>query len=302
MSAEGFGAMAAFTGNLLGSMAARDAVRETNQTNKGLAMWDAMFQRQMIKEQNEYNSPVNQMARYKEAGLNPNLMFGSIGPGQQSEIPKYQMPQIHTPDMSGIAPIGEAIQLFLQEKKTGAEIDAIQAQTARYREETKSLMLKNSWESFLSGVPTDNSFAGSRRLQEWDLGFRSQQTVNNLNYAKQQFQHLKSEEQRYYNKFLLPLALKTKQLEYENLDYRTAKERIDSELWRDLRNSEIMSNPLRAASHLGVLFGRTDVGKAWKDTLQEVADFNLHDWSYKQGQKVRGRVKTLWQKYAKRKK
>ena len=78
MAAEGFGAMAAFTGNLLGSMAARDAVRETNQTNKGLAMWDAMFQRQMIKEQNEYNSPAAQMARYKEAGLNPNLILGDL--------------------------------------------------------------------------------------------------------------------------------------------------------------------------------------------------------------------------------
>lgn len=302
MGAEALGAIAGMAGNALGAMAGVEATRLTNATNIALAKYSYAQQRQMIREQNEYNSPVNEMARYKEAGLNPNLMFGNIGPGQQSEIAKFTPPQIQTPDYSNVAPISEAIQLFLQEKKTGAEIDAIQAQTARYREETRSLMLKNSWESFISGVPTDNTFEGSRRLAQWDLNYRSQETVNNLNYAKQLFQDLKSDEQRYYNKFLLPLALKTKQLEYENLDYRTAKERIDSELWRDLRNSEIMSNPLRAASHLGVLFGRTNVGKAWKDSLKDAADFNLHDWSYKQGQKARDKVKTIWQKYAKKRK
>lgn len=30
-----------------------------------------------MKYQNEYNTPVNQMARLKEAGLNPNLVYGS---------------------------------------------------------------------------------------------------------------------------------------------------------------------------------------------------------------------------------
>ena len=228
MSAEGFGAMAAFTGNLLSSMAARDAVMETNQTNKGLAMWDAMFQRQMIKEQNEYNSPAAQMARYKEAGLNPNLMFGNIGSGQQSEIPKYQMPQIHTPDMSGIAPIGEAIQFFLNEKKTGAEIEAIQAQTQRYQEETRSLMLRNSWESFLSGVPTDNTFAGSRRLKDFDLKLQSQDIMNRHEQARVKFQQLSNTEKAFFNKNILPLKLKEEQLKIQGMGYENAFSVLES--------------------------------------------------------------------------
>ena len=45
---------------------------------------------------NEYNLPVNQMARLKQAGLNPNLVYGS-GAGQvqavnspQMDAPKFQ--------------------------------------------------------------------------------------------------------------------------------------------------------------------------------------------------------------------
>lgn len=44
------------------------------------------MQRQLINEQNLYNSPYNQMLRYSEAGLNPNLVYGQINSGNQSNI------------------------------------------------------------------------------------------------------------------------------------------------------------------------------------------------------------------------
>lgn len=49
--------------------------------NKNLEMW---------KLQNEYNSPKNQMSRLKEAGLNPNLMYGKGTPGNAQTSPQYQ--------------------------------------------------------------------------------------------------------------------------------------------------------------------------------------------------------------------
>ena len=36
-----------------------------------------MWQEEMWHKQNEYDSPVNQRARLEEAGINPNLAFGS---------------------------------------------------------------------------------------------------------------------------------------------------------------------------------------------------------------------------------
>ena len=40
---------------------------------------------QMWNMNNEYNSPVNQMKRLQEAGLNPNLMYGQISAGNASQ-------------------------------------------------------------------------------------------------------------------------------------------------------------------------------------------------------------------------
>ena len=49
--------------------------------NKNLEMWNL---------QNEYNTPTMQMQRFKEAGLNPHLIYGQGTPGNAQTMPKYQ--------------------------------------------------------------------------------------------------------------------------------------------------------------------------------------------------------------------
>lgn len=51
-----------------------------NKANKKAATVAFNRQRQLINEANIYNSPLNQMSRLREAGLNPNLIYGQ-GPG-----------------------------------------------------------------------------------------------------------------------------------------------------------------------------------------------------------------------------
>jgi hypothetical protein len=53
---------------------------ERRQWNRNVSMW---------KMQNEYNSPINQMKRLKEAGLNPNLMYGKGTVGNSQTLPQY---------------------------------------------------------------------------------------------------------------------------------------------------------------------------------------------------------------------
>lgn len=43
---------------------------------------------QMWEMQNQYNSPSAQMQRYKDAGLNPNLIYGSVSNGNASSAPE----------------------------------------------------------------------------------------------------------------------------------------------------------------------------------------------------------------------
>lgn len=51
-----------------------------NKANKKAATVAFNRQRQLINEANIYNAPINQMSRLREAGLNPNLIYGQ-GPG-----------------------------------------------------------------------------------------------------------------------------------------------------------------------------------------------------------------------------
>lgn len=50
--------------------------------------------RQAIDEQNEYNSPSSQMARYRDAGLNPNLIYSQGNPGNQSSPVSLGVPEL----------------------------------------------------------------------------------------------------------------------------------------------------------------------------------------------------------------
>lgn len=56
-----------------------NSVDDTNEAN--LRLW---------RMQAEYNKPINQMARYKEAGLNPNLIYSQGNPGNMTSSPTMQ--------------------------------------------------------------------------------------------------------------------------------------------------------------------------------------------------------------------
>lgn len=66
---------------------------------KKLAAQQNEYNLNMWNLQNEYNSPINQMRRYEEAGLNPALMYGQVSPGNASTVPQMHVP--NAPDISG---------------------------------------------------------------------------------------------------------------------------------------------------------------------------------------------------------
>lgn len=88
------------------------------QNRKSRAFSREMYQRQfddnlrLWEMQNLYNSPVQQVARLKAAGLNKALMYGSGGsPGVASSLsaPSAIKPEFNVPDLSGISNAGNAI-------------------------------------------------------------------------------------------------------------------------------------------------------------------------------------------------
>ena len=69
--------------------------------NKRAFKRSAEFTREMFDATNAYNHPVQQMARLKEAGLNPALMYGkSGGTGQATNPPGQTMQPATVPDLN----------------------------------------------------------------------------------------------------------------------------------------------------------------------------------------------------------
>lgn len=85
-------------------------------------------QRQLIDEANEYNKPINQMARLEEAGLNPNLVYENGAQTLSANIGAPPQAKTFGPEavkFDILQDIATLKNLDRQAEKTQAEIDAI---------------------------------------------------------------------------------------------------------------------------------------------------------------------------------
>jgi len=85
------------------------AAADTNQMNRDNAIWAIEENKKIQNEQRVYDSPEAQMARYKAAGLNPHLIYGS-GSSSGSAFPistqgiapsRIDAPSASYPDVAG---------------------------------------------------------------------------------------------------------------------------------------------------------------------------------------------------------
>lgn len=74
-----------------------------------------------MREQNEYNTPSNQMQRFKDAGLNPHLIYGQGTNGNQSS--PTALPDQKLPDFSGI---GDAAQNYTASRLQQTQINQME--------------------------------------------------------------------------------------------------------------------------------------------------------------------------------
>lgn len=83
---------------------------------------------------NEYNSPLAQMQRLREAGLNPNLVYGNGATATGGDVRKTDTPSWNpqTPDVQGA--VGNALQAFYDVQTKEAQLGIMNAQQADIRE------------------------------------------------------------------------------------------------------------------------------------------------------------------------
>lgn len=145
----------------LGSSAMNNkAVQDTNKANMEIAKYQAQWQQQendkayqrslnMWNLQNEYNSPTQQMARIRAAGLNPNLVYGNGVTGNSSgSTPQYEPAKFNAPTMQAYRGwnlgISDAISQFLAYRTAKAQVDNMEAQNSLIRQQTATEATKQA--------------------------------------------------------------------------------------------------------------------------------------------------------------
>lgn len=93
--------------------------------NRNVAQW---------MRENDYNSPSAQMQRFKEAGLNPNLIYGQGSNGNASGSPQFETPYYSPPEYPTLKPfdvgIDGAIQSAMSIAQAKLQMDNLKAQNA----------------------------------------------------------------------------------------------------------------------------------------------------------------------------
>lgn len=129
-TAAGQGINAGVTGKMNKKSMAFSRQMYDQQTKDNLAQWERV---------NEYNSPAAMMQRYKDAGLNPAMMYGNGGGGgtaQSIPTPDVQTPQYRTPEWgNAISAAGTSFQAYYDMTIKQAQLDNLEAQNAVIREE-----------------------------------------------------------------------------------------------------------------------------------------------------------------------
>lgn len=101
--------------------------RRQNKKNMELAKFQNEANQSSIDRQNEYNAPAAQMARYSDAGLNPNLVYSQGNPGNQSGIASY--PDIGRTDYQSAA--ANLVPSFNQSALMQSQVAANNAKTTQ---------------------------------------------------------------------------------------------------------------------------------------------------------------------------
>jgi len=111
----------------IGVAASASSANKQAQANKDLAAFQADANQKYLNQQNEYNSPKNQMARFQSAGLNPNLIYGQGSPGNQTSPLSY--PDIKPANFQARKDPSEVLAAVNQQRITDAQVNATNATT-----------------------------------------------------------------------------------------------------------------------------------------------------------------------------
>lgn len=215
------------------------------------------YEQEMIRQQNEYNSPLSVLGRYKQAGLNPNLIYGDSGnAGMQTSHAQYKAPEYNLPDQGAM--LGNVVNLAMQFALNKKELALKEQELQNKREEQFNMRslrhgvdLDNAEKSVLlnynPGIVLDvadkENILSSKALRNYDVGIQGKEIENAYARARTQLAQVNASERQKIIDTILPLQEK---LMIAQLEGRNIENEIQG-IERDLQK------------HLSELGGRTGV-------------------------------------------
>ena len=127
--------------SLWNGLTGQTAVEQQNKANLELAKYQAQLNEDFY---NKYSSPEAMMRQYKEAGLNPNLVYGSLGSGQ-GNVPSFSAPNVER-SLSGSDKINKALSSF--SNALGLVQGVYQAAASREAAEQSAIKTLNDWTDY----------------------------------------------------------------------------------------------------------------------------------------------------------
>ena len=141
-------------GSIVGSAIGAGAQRRANIQNMQLAKYQNNWQTaendkayarsvEMWNMQNQYNSPTAQMSRLRQAGLNPNLVYGSGVTGNNAgSAPQYQPAKIQRATMEPYRGwnlgLSDAASMYMAMRQNKAQVENMEAQNKLIKEQART--------------------------------------------------------------------------------------------------------------------------------------------------------------------
>lgn len=136
--------------------------------------------------QNTYNSPAAQMQRYREAGLNPNLIYGQsneAAPVRSSETPSWNP---RAPEFNLDA--GPAISAYFQTKMQDAQLRNME--TVNTVQQQEAILKGAQTQATLAGIPGTQANTAKTL---WDTQFGQQNAPYLLEMSRKNIEKLSAE-------------------------------------------------------------------------------------------------------------
>lgn len=188
------------------------------QRNKqdSLAFW---------KMQNEYNSPQAQMARFKSAGLNPNLIYGQGSSGNSAAVATPQQGNsdaIKSPDVQGYSRAqAESITRGMDAFGDNYRFKQLDAQTDNLKAQQNVI----NQEALLKAQQTASAALGIKR-GKFQHGIDKELRETSVEAAKVNLENVKS-------------SLRTQSLNQDNMQTKNKRDKLEYLIAQDMRNPRL---------------------------------------------------------------